>query len=191
MVNLSWGNFELGSFRVGVITIWGIFELGNLQWLWNDKEDLEHLPSNHIRYLLVDILECIHHGPNKGKLFRYERRIQNQVIEQGQLGHDRRFEHLNNGFSFAAGFGGQEFWSGWYKPSGKATSDVSVTCICESASQSSLFDNRTKVVFNENSSATGSDTCWARIGNVKSTAALGLPKRTLASMVQKTDNSQN
>ena len=65
------------------------------------------------------------------------------------------------------------------KPSGKATSDVSVTCICESASQSSLFDKRTKVVFNENSSATGSETCWARIGNVKSTAALGLPKKHL------------
>ena len=31
-------------------------------------------------------------------------------------------------------------------------------------------------MFNENSSATGSETCWARIGNVKSTAALGLPK---------------
>ena len=51
-----------------------------------------------------------------------------------------------------------------------------MTCICESASQSSLFDKSTKVVFKENSSATGSDTCCARIGNVKSTAALGLPK---------------
>ena len=62
-----------------------------------------------------------------------------------------------------------------------------MTCICESASQSSLFDNRTKVVFRENSSATGSDTCWARIGNVKSTAALGLPKNTFKSIHRKNE----
>ena len=76
------------------------------------------------------------------------------------------------------------------KPSGNATSDVSVTCICESASQSSLFDKRTKVVFNENSSATGSETCWARIGNVKSTAALGLPKKHFYHAFD-TDHSRN
>ena len=49
-------------------------------------------------------------------------------------------------------------------------------CIWLSANHSSRFDNRTKVVLSENSSATGSETCCARIGRVKSTGARGLPK---------------
>ena len=103
------------------------------------------------------------------------------MIGRGQLGHDRRFEHLNIELITR-----MRKWD--FKPSGKATSDVSVTCICESASQSSLFDKRTKVVFNENSSATGSETC-ARIGNVKSTAALGLPKNQLYHAFDKVNRS--
>ena len=61
-------------------------------------------------------------------------------------------------------------------PSGKATSDDSDICIWLSASHNSRFDKSENVVFNENSSATGSDTCWARIGRVKSTGARGLPE---------------
>ena len=51
-------------------------------------------------------------------------------------------------------------------------------CIWLSANHSSRFESRTNVVLSENSSATGSDTCWARIGSVKSTGARGLPEQS-------------